>query len=288
MQKAINKFEHATTQQWWSGDCSSSHVKGTNSLQIFIVIDLEKHKRACNIRECMKKKIIHTWCTCHAPQSWRSTCLQRKRKRKINWYFLRAFLDITIDNGHCTWKWSKYTYYNFTLSPWHRVASSGDVNLWIRRVDKGKHFAKNTADKETATVYLPHYIRKEGLTPLKEKERMELMLSISSLRVSGSPNRKPTLMCMLNIFTFDRPSKAVSDKYYKLWIQRKSKKEEVWKKNNPWRTNLVAQRKCFKASNVQWLLQIITFSNCPNNFRIFQCAQSFKQWWSFLKTKRWN
>jgi hypothetical protein len=58
MQKAINKFEHATTQQWWSGDCSSSHVKGTNSLQIFIVIDLEKHKGACNTRECMKKNLF--------------------------------------------------------------------------------------------------------------------------------------------------------------------------------------------------------------------------------------
>jgi hypothetical protein len=75
--------------------------------------------------------------------------------------------------------------------------------------------AKITADKETATVYLPHYIRKEGLTQLKEKERMKLMLllffdsrmelmpSISSLRVSGSPNRKPTLMCMLNIHLID-------------------------------------------------------------------------------------
>lgn len=55
MQKAINKFEHAPTQQRWSGDCSSSHVEGTNSLQIFIVINLEKHKEACNIWEYMKR-----------------------------------------------------------------------------------------------------------------------------------------------------------------------------------------------------------------------------------------
>jgi len=37
---------------------------------------------------------VLTWCICQAPQSWRSTCLQWKRKRKINWYFDNAFFDM--------------------------------------------------------------------------------------------------------------------------------------------------------------------------------------------------
>lgn len=50
-----------------------------------------------------RKRSNHTWCTCQAMQSWRFTCLQWNRRRKINWYFVRAFLGIISDNGHWTW-----------------------------------------------------------------------------------------------------------------------------------------------------------------------------------------
>jgi hypothetical protein len=44
----------------------------------------------------------HTWWAMKAPQSCRSTCLQKNRCRNSSWYFVSERFDSTMDSGHFT------------------------------------------------------------------------------------------------------------------------------------------------------------------------------------------
>lgn len=99
---------------------------------------------------------LHTWCTCHAAHSCRLTCLQWKRKRNINWYLVKAFLDMTSDKGHRTWNpqneissWSqwyseKYYEQTYEFEKIHdeKSCKSTDVEQeteWRNRTQKRTH-----------------------------------------------------------------------------------------------------------------------------------------------------
>lgn len=98
MQKAIDEFKHASAKNWRSENGLSKNVNGTKSLN-----DFNKLLNTARRKSFWRNNDFHTWCTCHAMQSWRFTCLQWNRRRNINWYFVKAFLGIINDKGHGTW-----------------------------------------------------------------------------------------------------------------------------------------------------------------------------------------